>query len=103
MQEVNGKSFGGIPAFFTAVIAFLIIHCFMTVFEMAVDTIFICFCVDCEENDGSPGQQYYMSPKLMRAMQEIKEQAGGSFNFGDQQPQVQPLNPPDQPKYGFNV
>lgn len=74
------------PAIIAGIIGFFIIHCFMAVFEMGVDTVFICFCVDCEKNDGQ-AQDYYMSPKLMQAMTDIKEHAGGSFNFGMNQNQ----------------
>lgn len=33
-------------------------------FQMAIDTIFLCFCEDCEENDGVV-KPYYMSKGLM--------------------------------------
>jgi Plasma-membrane choline transporter len=96
------------PAIIAAIIGFFIIHCFMAVFEMGVDTVFICFCVDCEKNDGEMNE-YYMSPKLMEAMREIKEHAGGSFNFGmgqnAQQPvyvtNVQPNQPYTQQPYPY--
>lgn len=32
---------------------------------MAIDTIFLCFCEDCEENDGII-KPYYMSRSLMQ-------------------------------------
>ncbi|KAL7017410.1 hypothetical protein ACKWTF_010365 [Chironomus riparius] len=70
-----------IPMVIAVVFAFLIAHCFISVFEMTVDTIFICFCEDCEENDGA-SKPYYMSESLMRVMAEMKESAGGQFNFG---------------------
>lgn len=54
----------------------------MTVYEMTLDTIFICFCEDCEQNDGM-SRPYYMSKDLMEVMQELKQAAGGEFNFGD--------------------
>lgn len=53
----------------------------MTVYEMTLDTIFVCFCEDCEENDGME-RPYFMSKGLMEVMQELKQQAGGEFNFG---------------------
>lgn len=67
--------------FLGIVLSFLIVHCFMTVFEMSVDTIFICFCVDCEQNDGNT-RPYFMSSGLMKVMQEFKQETGGEFNFG---------------------
>lgn len=54
----------------------------MTVYEMTLDTIFICFCVDCEQNDGTT-RPYFMSRKMMEVMMELKGAAGGEFaNFG---------------------
>jgi hypothetical protein len=52
---------------------------------MTVDTIFISFCEDCEENNGMD-RPYYMSRELMEVMYEMKHIAGGNFNFnqGDQ-------------------
>lgn len=57
---------------FCSIIGFLACHCFLTVFEMAVDTIFICFCVDCEENDGEL-KPYYMSEGLKEVIQNLKD------------------------------
>lgn len=68
----------------------------MTVFEMTLDTIFICFCVDCEENDGT-SRPYFMSRKMMEVMIELKGAAGGAFtNFGafkHADPSAQPMMP----------
>lgn len=71
----------------------------MAVFEMTVDTIFLCYCIDCEENDGI-NQPYYMSPKLMKAMQKIKEFTGGKFNINTFHIQENPghfVQPHEQP------
>lgn len=93
-----------VPVLLVGIFAFLIAHCFVTVFEMAVDTIFICFCDDIVENDGAMNP-YYMSQDLMDIMRELKNEAGGDFNFGsggnpgqimlpqDPQPYPQPYNP----------
>lgn len=91
------------PVILTGIFAFLIAHCFVSVFEMTVDTIFICFCDDCEENDGNT-RPYFMSPELMDVMKKLKEESGGSFNFGEGHPQqpimpYDPSNPaPNEPK-----
>jgi len=58
---------------------------------MTVDTIFICFCEDCEENNGMD-RPYFMSARLMEAMQNLKRAAGGEFNFGVQNPEA-PIYP----------
>lgn len=52
----------------------------MTVFEITLETIFICFCEDIEQNNGID-RDYFMSKKMMEVMQELKQQAGGQFNF----------------------
>ncbi|CAG0888054.1 unnamed protein product [Darwinula stevensoni] len=54
-----------IPIAIGGAIAFLIAHAFVSIYEMVVDTLFLCFCEDCERNDGSEERPYYMSPNLM--------------------------------------
>lgn len=39
---------------------------------MTIDTIFICFCEDCEHNDGIT-RPYYMSRSLMEFIQNSKK------------------------------
>ncbi|KAG5673119.1 putative CTL-like protein [Polypedilum vanderplanki] len=98
-----------VPLLISILFAFLIAHCFISVFEMTVDTIFICFCIDCEENDGVT-KQHYMSPGLKKIMSELKETAGGQFNWGNMNNSVesghlmggnqpQPPYPINQPPY----
>lgn len=48
--------------------AFLIAKTFMTVFEMAVDTVFLCALKDMDIHDGSPEKPYFMSAKLLKIM-----------------------------------
>ncbi|KAI4471354.1 choline transporter-like (slc family 44) [Holotrichia oblita] len=40
--------------------------------EMAIDTIFLCFCEDCEQNDGI-SRPYYMSKSLMNFVENSKK------------------------------
>jgi hypothetical protein len=51
------------------------------VFEMTVDTIFISFCIDLEENDGEI-KPFYMSEGLKKVIMEMKEHSGGTLTFG---------------------
>ncbi|CAH1734111.1 unnamed protein product [Chironomus riparius] len=60
------------PLILGIVFAFLIAHCFVTVFEMTIDTIFICYCIDCEENDGDLNP-YHMSDCLKKILMDMKE------------------------------
>lgn len=47
------------------IIGYTVSSIFLFVFDMTVDTIFLCFCEDCEHNDGSEERPYYMSESLM--------------------------------------
>merc|ERR1719507_1803256 len=53
------------PQIFVSVLfAYLIAHTFIGVYEMAIDTIFLCFCEDSARNDGIT-RPYYMSKGMM--------------------------------------
>lgn len=41
---------------------------FFTVFEMAVDTIFLCAMKDLDVHDGSPQKPYFMSKRLLKIL-----------------------------------
>uniref|UniRef100_A0A8C6WKM9 Choline transporter-like protein n=1 Tax=Neogobius melanostomus TaxID=47308 RepID=A0A8C6WKM9_9GOBI len=49
--------------------SFLIASGFFSVYNMCVDTLFLCFLEDLERNDGSNEKPYYMSKKLMQILQ----------------------------------
>jgi hypothetical protein len=67
---------------------------------MTVDTIFLCFCIDCQENDGM-SSPYYMSDGLKKVMSDLKAEAGGVFNFGNNYSGIEGGQPmiPSQPSY----
>ena len=50
-------------------VAFLITSVFLSVYELALDTIFICFCEDQERNNGKD-RPYYSSVRLQKFMRE---------------------------------
>ncbi|XP_033738048.1 LOW QUALITY PROTEIN: choline transporter-like protein 1 [Pecten maximus] len=54
--------------------AFAISHCFILVYEITIDTIFLCFCEDCEMNDGVT-KPFYMSKDLMVYLEKSKQEA----------------------------
>ncbi len=54
-------------------LAYGIAYCFMAVLDMAILTIFVSFCEDCERNDGSAEKPYYMLPKLMKYIDKEKQ------------------------------
>ncbi|GLH03077.1 Choline transporter-like protein 1 [Gryllus bimaculatus] len=68
-EEIQHK---WIPLALVGLFAYVVSHIFVTVYEMAIDTIFLCFCEDCEENDGL-SRPYYMSRGLMEFVQNSKK------------------------------
>jgi len=57
-----------LPTILISLAAYLISSCFFSVYEMAIDTLFLCFLQDSEINDGSKEKPYYMSRKLMKIL-----------------------------------
>ena len=39
---------------------------------MVIDTLFLCFCENFTQNDGSLGKEYYASPSLMSFMNDTE-------------------------------
>ena len=54
-----------VPVIVITIGAYFIASCFFSVYTMAVDTLFLCFLVDMEKNDGSKEKPYFMPKKLM--------------------------------------
>ncbi|XP_055014368.1 choline transporter-like protein 1 [Boleophthalmus pectinirostris] len=61
-----------LPLLIVCLFAFLVAHCFLSVFENVVDVLFLCFAVDTKYNDGSPGHEYYMDKALMEFIENSK-------------------------------
>ncbi|KAL7749637.1 hypothetical protein RI367_004863 [Sorochytrium milnesiophthora] len=57
-------SFYAVPLIFIIIEAWMIAAFFTSVVDMAIDTIFLCYCEDCERNDGSAEKPYYMTDSL---------------------------------------
>jgi hypothetical protein len=78
-DESERSRFWSVPLIIIGVISYIIASCFMTVFDMAVDTLFLCFCEDSERNDGKT-KPYYMTESLQKfisdANREAQKQAG---------------------------
>jgi len=62
-DDVNYYAF---PALIVTVMAYGIAAGFMAVFEMAIDTIFLAFCEDCERNGSEDEGAYWMSEDLRK-------------------------------------
>ncbi|KAM7394273.1 hypothetical protein PAMP_021086 [Pampus punctatissimus] len=68
-----------LPLFIVCLFAFMIAHCFLSVFENVVDVLFLCFVVDTKYNDGTSGKEFYMDKALM----EFVENSRKSGRVGD--------------------
>lgn len=66
MSNDDELYYWAIPVLIAAIFAFAVAHTFFSVYEIGIDTIFICFAEDETINDGSPGREYYMSKNLMQ-------------------------------------
>ncbi|CAH1775579.1 unnamed protein product, partial [Owenia fusiformis] len=62
-----------IPVLLVCVFAYFIAHCFLSVYEMVIDSLLLCFCEDCQMNDGTEGKEYFMSQSLMKFVKNSSE------------------------------
>ncbi|KAG1668932.1 CTL-like protein 1 [Nymphon striatum] len=68
MKEDENLHFYAVPIFVVVLFAFLIAHCVLSVYEMVIDTMFLCFCEDYDKNDGTASKPYYAPPSLLKFM-----------------------------------
>lgn len=61
-----------VPIALAGLVAFLVSHCFISIYEMIIDSIFLCFCEDCAKNDGI-SKPYFMSRGLMEFVENSKK------------------------------
>ncbi|XP_069497372.1 choline transporter-like protein 3 [Ambystoma mexicanum] len=54
-----------VPLLLLAFFAYLVAHSFLSVFEMVLDALFLCYVIDLETNDGSAEKPYFMERDLM--------------------------------------
>ncbi|XP_013403885.1 choline transporter-like protein 1 isoform X5 [Lingula anatina] len=63
-----------IPVLLVFVFSYFIAHGFLSIYEMVIDALLLCFCEDCQINDGvTPGREYYMDPSLMKFVKNSSE------------------------------
>lgn len=72
IQKKDGLQHPWIPITLAGIFAFLVAHCFISIYEMIIDTIFLCFCEDCAKNDGI-NRPYFMSRGLMEFVENSKK------------------------------
>ncbi|NP_001085247.1 choline transporter-like protein 1 isoform X1 [Xenopus laevis] len=61
-----------LPLIIVCLFAFLVAHCFLSIYEMVVDVLFLCFAIDTKYNDGSPGKEFYMDKVLMEFVEDSR-------------------------------
>lgn len=52
---------------------FWVAHCLLSVYEMVIDAMFLCFCHDMNSHDGSPGNEYYAPDTLMKFLRDDEQ------------------------------
>lgn len=57
-----------VPLIVVIIGTYFIAKTFLTVFEMAIDTVFLCALKDLDIHDGSPEKPYYMSTKMLKIL-----------------------------------
>lgn len=66
------------PALITMLLSYFVATSFLEVYDMSIDTILLCFCLDRANNDGSPDKPYFMSDHLRKFVQAtVKHQNAG--------------------------
>uniref|UniRef100_A0A8B9P4A4 Choline transporter-like protein n=1 Tax=Apteryx owenii TaxID=8824 RepID=A0A8B9P4A4_APTOW len=54
-----------VPLLLVGFFAYVVSHSFLSVFEVTVDALFLCFAIDIETNDGSAEKPYFMDQELL--------------------------------------
>ncbi|XP_007934317.1 choline transporter-like protein 3 [Orycteropus afer afer] len=62
-----------IPLLLVAFFAYFTAHSFLSVFETVLDTLFLCFVVDLETNDGSSEKPYFMDQEFLSFVKRINK------------------------------
>ncbi|KAK7073034.1 hypothetical protein SK128_003443 [Halocaridina rubra] len=97
-------TYAWVPILLASLFTFFVAHCFLSVYEMTIDTLFLCFCEDCEKNDGIQ-KPYFMSKGLMIFVENSKKalEALEQNNTQPQQQQAWTTNVQPNNVYGIPV
>eukprot|EP00106_Octopus_bimaculoides_P014400 XP_014781842.1 PREDICTED: choline transporter-like protein 1 [Octopus bimaculoides] len=74
-----------IPVLLVCVFAYILASCFMSQYEMVIDTLLLCFCEDVEINDGSAEKPYYMDTSLMKFVNGASKKLNESRQTGEKE------------------
>ncbi|XP_071453243.1 choline transporter-like protein 1 [Hetaerina americana] len=64
IQAKDGVQHAWVPLLLSGIFSYAIAHSFVSVYEMAIDSIFMCFCEECEMNNGVTSTSH-LSPQLL--------------------------------------
>ncbi|GFO10728.1 choline transporter-like protein 1 [Plakobranchus ocellatus] len=85
--------FYAIPVLLVCVLSYFIAHCFISVYEMILNALLLCFCEDRDLNDGSVERPYFGSRSLMIRLLQCSEAVEGV----PRQERVSRLEPETEP------
>ncbi|KAK3591236.1 hypothetical protein CHS0354_010601 [Potamilus streckersoni] len=66
--------FYAIPVLLVCVFSYFIASCFLSTYEMVIDAMLLCFCHDCDINDGSAERPYYAHESLLKFVDNTSKQ-----------------------------
>lgn len=64
------------PVVVCTIAAYLVTSLFFSVYDMGIDTLFLCYLEDIERNDGTPERPYYMTPTLQEVVHHKNQSVG---------------------------
>lgn len=70
---MGNLNFYYVPVIMVAIASYFVADVVLEVYEMAVDTIFLCFVKDLDVNDGSKEKPYFMTKGLQRIVEKYNE------------------------------
>lgn len=68
LRGISSIEYPSIPALIVFLGTLVIATLFFDVYQMAIDTLFVCFLEDMERNDGTDSKPYFMSKSLMKVL-----------------------------------
>ncbi|NXV76768.1 CTL3 protein, partial [Atlantisia rogersi] len=87
-----------VPLLLVGFFAYLMSHSFLSVFEVTMDAMFLCFAVDMETNDGSAEKPYLMDQELLTFVSQSNKLTEGqthrhmrSFQDNEDGTELQPM------------
>jgi len=81
-EDITGR-YWSLTIILIIILSWMIASSFTAVLDMAIDTIFLCFCEDSEKNDGSAEKPYYMPPDLRALMASPKAEAEAGLEVSE--------------------